>query len=398
MKQRKDLMMWRFNKLSIFLFFLMLMPLLKAQVQQDTARSEATLQAKIDSLYDDSIIMHRLKAIEKSIPLTYHPYVKKWIKFFTERERFRRWFEKAIVRMWQYEPLIDQKLTEAGMPLELKYLALIESAYKYQATSRAYAVGIWQFIYSTGRIMGLKIDAYIDERRDPVKSTEAAIKYLSKLYKEFGDWHLAMAGYNAGERRVHWAIRKSRPADTTFWEIMKYLPAETRNYVPKYIAAVYLGHYYHLYGLRPDTVEPDVFVFSPEHYEEVEIQGGVSLLQIAHHLGIHHDTIIKLNPAWRMGRLPSNKTYTLRLPCDYVPLFYTMEDSIYKPVPEEVKKLEARLFPRKIYHRVRKGETLSHIARRYGTSVRKLKAWNGIRGHLIYPGQKLVIYVSPRYN
>ncbi|NPA34040.1 MAG: transglycosylase SLT domain-containing protein [Chlorobi bacterium] len=392
-------MMWKFSKLGFSLLVLATFPLsMPAQEKSDTARSEATLQTRIDSLYNDSLIIIRLKSIEKEIPLTYHPYVKKWIKFFTERERFRRWFEKALVRMWQYEPLIDQKLAEAGMPLELKYLALIESAYKYQATSRAYAVGIWQFIYSTGRIMGLKIDAYTDERRDPVKSTEAAIKYLSKLYEEFGDWHLAMAGYNAGERRVHWAIRKANPKDTTFWEIMSYLPAETRNYVPKYISAVYLGHYYHLYGLRPDTVKPDVFVFSPEHYDEIEVRGGVSLLQIAHHLEIHHDTIIKLNPAWRMGRLPANKTYTLRLPCEYVPKFHALKDSIYGPVPEEVKKLEARLFPRKIYHRVRRGETLSHIARRYGTSVRKLKAWNGIRGHLIYPGQKLVIYVSPRYN
>ena len=141
MKQRKGLMMLKFRHfLWLTLYMLLLYPLiLLSQDTVDSSLSEATLAPQVDSLYDDTLIMLRLKAIEKEIPLTYHPYVKKWIKFFTERERFRKWFERALVRMWQYEPLVDQKLASAGLPLELKYLALIESAYKYQATSRAVA-------------------------------------------------------------------------------------------------------------------------------------------------------------------------------------------------------------------------------------------------------------------
>lgn len=369
----------------------------------ENSQEKRTLSVSVDS-FPDSLLAQQLQVIQHQVPLPYHPYVRRWIRFYTEKPAYRKWLERAFANLCIMEDFLIARLHAHGLPPELRYLVIVESGARLTPVSRSGAVGPWQFIYSTGRLYGLRINTWIDERRDLWKSTEAALKYLAELYTRFQDWHLAMAGYNAGPLRVQWAIRRYQRTHHTsdtpaFTEILSYLPLETRHYVFRFIAIVYLAHYgMDEFGLRPDTMAPAYTPIDPMDMDTLQVRGPLSLAQVATLTGMSPGELFYYNTSWRVGKLPARISHYLRIPC-------TIADTLRRlradgrlnwqeihPPDSIVRELET-LFPRTIYHTVRKGETLSHIARRYGVSVRQLKAWNGIRSHLIYPGQKLIIYV-----
>ncbi len=355
-----------------------------------------------DSLPPDSILSRQLKMIENVIPLRNHPLLRKWIYIYTHKTAFRKWLEKAFANLCVMEEIIDYYLQLYNMPPELKYLVIVESAAKLHATSRSGAVGPWQFIRGTARLYGLRVDVWIDERKDLFLSTKKALEYLRDLHQQFNDWHLALASYNAGPARVRWAIKRAKRAGyenpDSFEILLRYLPVETRNYVYRFMAIYYLAVFGKEYGLNWDTVRPDYPHISPYNIDTVHVKGPVSLAQVAYVLGIDPDTIIFLNASWRMGRLPAGKHYFVRLPCKQAELVKGILVNVnwaQIKVPEKFYAEFEEKLPRAVYHIVRKGETLSHIARRYGVTVAQLRAWNGIRGHLIYPGQRIVIYIKP---
>ncbi len=266
-------------------------------------------------------------------------------------------------------------LEASGLPLDLSYLPLIESAFSLKAYSRARAHGMWQFISATGRHYGLEVGTLVDERRDPVRSTEAAAAYLSDLYGEFSDWYLALAAYNSGAGNVRRAIRKSGSRD--FWTLRKYLPRETRNYVPAFIASVIVAK------------DPEAFGFTapqeqPWNYDSVDVPDALDLQFMASKSGIPLDELRELNPAIRRDLTPARSTTALRLPLGTADAAQSVLDS----------NPRSDWAPRMI-HTVRSGESLYTIARKYGSNVSAIRQANGLRSSLIHPGDNLIV---PRFG
>ena len=309
------------------------------------------------------------------IPVVINDRVKKEIKYLTERvPSFTR---GALNRQSIYKPVITKILSEAGMPQDLIYLSMVESGYKIKAYSRARASGLWQFIPGTGRRYGLKIDWWLDMRRNPEKSTRASMKYLRDLYEEFGDWYLAMAAYNCGEGRVRRLIKKYNTRD--YWQLP--LPKETYHYVPRILAAMVIGKYPQHYGIE---VEPE----KPWEYETVELKHCMSIDVAAKAAGVSEKEIKKLNPELKRWCTPPNmKVYTLRVP---------------KGTKEKFKKSYAAMDKSKLVrwgrHKVQWGENLGMIARKYGVSVASIKSANNIRGSRIWAKQVLVIPIRPDFK
>ncbi len=315
------------------------------------------------------------------IPLHYNERVQYWMDFFQERHAER--FGEYLVRMGRYEPYIRSRLRERGMPEDLIYLALIESGFNPVARSHAAAVGIWQFVAGTGRQYGLEISSYVDERRDPVKATDAALDYLEHLYERFGSWYLAAAAYNTGENRVERILRQhagvQRGDDALFWEIDKHLPRETRNYVPKFLAAAILGKSPHRFGF--DDITPH----EPLAFDVVTIPDATDLEVIAEAAGVETAEIVRLNPQFLKRVTPPGRKVEVRVPEGRGPTFVAAYAEI--PPSRRVRVLE---------HTVRPGETLSHIARRYGTTVRAIQDANRIRNpHAVRAGRRLIVRLGP---
>ncbi len=303
--------------------------------------------------------------------------VEYWINFLKgrNRERTRLWLE----RLGRYGPYIRAQLRARGMPEDLVYLAMIESGFSPVARSHASAVGIWQFIAETGRRYGLRIDGYVDERRDPIRSTEAALDYLQDLYKRFGSWYLAAAAYNTGEGRVERVLRRyaggRRGDDALFWKIDQYLPRETRDYVPLMLAAAHIGKEPERYGFRNLNYQ------APLRFDAVAVPGGTSLEVVARAAQVDGRSIRDLNPQYLRGVTPPGRTATVRLPAGRRQIFAQN----FEQVRGEVRLAST-------HHTVRRGETLSHIARRYGTSVNALRAANDwIHPRRLQVGQQLRI-------
>ncbi len=306
------------------------------------------------------------------LPVEINDMVLLHVRNFKERmpQHFARWIE----RKGCWEDYITKELAAHGLPKDLLYLAMIESGFNPRATSPAAAAGIWQFIPSTGRRFGLRIDRFVDERRDPWKSTQAAIQYLSTLYQMFGDWRLAMASYNCGEACVGRSIRRSGTSD--FWRIS--LPRETRNYVPKVFAAAILGKNPKLHGFN---VQP----WNPILADTFSVEGGLSFDQIGRALGLPADSVAVLNPALTRGTTPPLKdTWLLHLPMGTREKFALaaadLERSYQAPQPQ------------KFTYKVRRKESLASIASRYGVSVGDLKRWNRISGKKVRAGRRLTIW------
>lgn len=313
------------------------------------------------------------RKIEFSIPLVENNRVLYFVNFFSGR--LRGFFERALARSGRYVPMMTTILREEGLPEELVYLSLIESGFSPYAYSKAKAMGPWQFIRGTGLRYGLKINGWVDERKDPIKSTRAAAAYLKDLHLQFGEWFLAAAAYNAGERKVEKAISRSRTND--FWHLSQktHLKSETRNYVPKFIAATLIASTPEKYGFGDVIYEP------PMEYDEVSIKKPLRLQTIAELASTTVAAIKELNPALlRNSTPPSENGFMLRVPAGRGETF----SQAYELLPDSAAV-------KVITHTVRKGETLVTIAKKYRQQVSQLMELNNLKSRRIQVGQDLII-------
>ncbi len=352
-------------------------------LQVNTDRSPALIQQKEDLRFMISkrileIYASRYTAVNGNhdeIPLTMNKHVEKEIKRFQGRER--KFFMESYNRSGKYMAKILVALKEAGLPEELAWLPLIESGFKVRALSSARALGLWQFIPSTGYKFGLKRDAWIDERLDPEKATTAAIAYLKELHQIFGDWTTVLAGYNCGEGRVLRQIRNQRINYLdNFWDLYRQLPRETARYVPRFLATLHILKDPEKYGFKLDEPAP------LEEYETVTIEKPIQIKAVADKIGVSFKELSSMNAELRRHATPPT-TYQLKLPVDRTSVFLAHLNEIPKWTPPENAY---------VYHRVRKGETLSLIAKKYRTSISKIARANNIRKkHFIRVGQKLKV-------
>ncbi|GBU07577.1 membrane-bound lytic murein transglycosylase D [Bacteroidales bacterium] len=344
----------------------------------------------------DSAYVERLSRLPRIMELSYNPEVRRCIDLYVERRRSLVEYMLGLADF--YFPMIEQTLDKYDLPIELKFLAIVESALNPVALSRAGASGLWQFMLPTGKMYGLEINSLIDERRDPIKSTDAACRYLRDMYKTYGDWNLVIAAYNCGPGNVNKAIRRSG-GKTDYWSIYQHLPKETRSYVPLFIAANYVMNYYGEHNLFP--VETSL----PMSTDTLMIEKQLHLDQVAAVLNVDKDLLKSLNPQYKRDIIPGNsKPYVLRLPTTDVFSFVDMQDSIFAHRYED-------LFPNRTYvvagkgntrsanqqsitHRVKKGETMNGIAHRYGVSNKQIRSWNGLTSNSLSAGKNLKIVVN----
>ncbi len=340
----------------------------------------------------DSVWYSRMRNIMSAIDLDYNSVVKRYLVAYTTTQK--KTVSAILGRSLYYFPIFEEQLERHGMPLELRMLPVIESALNPSARSRAGAMGIWQFMYATGRRYGLEITSFIDQRCDPVASTDAALRFLKDLYNIYGDWQLALAAYNCGPGNVNKAFKYAGPKAKTFWDIYAYLPRETRGYVPSFIAATYAYEYHDLHGI---TMSDNVM---PLATDTLTINKPMHFNQIATTIDMPIETLRMLNPQYRMDIVPAlNKQYPIVLPQNRIATFLEKADSIYgkdtifmakyiKPAQMNPKLFEE---PQSITHKVKSGETLGGIARKYRVTVKQIMAWNKLRNTTIRIGQNLVI-------
>lgn len=343
--------------------------------------------------FHDSTVEARLNDLNKRTPFNavYNSRTKAFINLYTVKRRAQVAGMLGLAEF--YFPLFEEILDKHEMPLELKYLAVVESALNPRARSRAGAVGLWQFMYSTGKMYGLEQNSYMDERMDPVKSTEAACKYLKYLYGIYGKWDLALAAYNCGPGNVNKAIRRSGKGLGNYWDIYAFLPRETRGYVPAFIAAYYAFEYAQEYNIKP--VKPIAFYFETD---TLHLPAPVSYEELSAHYNLSPEVLAFLNPAYKRDKVPaySNKTSILRLPKIYGADYELELDSLASVTAEKEGKENdgnlSKFSEDRVYYTVRSGDYLGRIAGRYGVSSRQIMAWNNMRSTRINIGQKLVIY------
>ena len=339
----------------------------------------------------DSVYIERLQRLNPFISIPYNRIIRNHIIYYTEKMPEK--MERILGLSSYYIPIFEEIFDQYDMPLELTAMAVIESALNAKAVSRARAKGMWQFMYSTARRYGLTINSYVDERFDPIASAHAAARYLRDSYLIFGDWTLAIASYNCGAGNVNKAIRRAG-GSKDFWDIYPYLPRETRGYVPSFFAALYAMKYYKEHNLTPETIT------MPPHTDTLRINRMLHFEQIAHYTGASIGELRTHNPQYLHDIIPgTEKEYILQLPYQYTNAFIDHEDEIYSYKdsvyfsPAALKEIQQASEPSKIIHRVKRGETLSHIALRYGVSVKNIQRWNGI-GTRIREGQRLAIYTN----
>lgn len=348
----------------------------------------------------DELVADRLGCLEKNIKLTYNSTIRSFIDYFTIRNR--HYMVVMERRKNLYFPIFEEYLKKHNMPDELKYLSIVESGLNPRAISRAGAAGLWQFMPSTGKMYKLHQDQYIDERLDPYEATEAACKYLKELYNIFNDWELALASYNCGPGNVRKAIRQSGYKDS-FWEIYKYLPQETRGYVPQFVAVVYSMNHLKDHKIVADSLE------YPMQYETIPVTADMNLDKLCEQLNICSEDLQKLNPGLKKNIVPASLNYSLRIPSDRYEFFadnrLAILDSASKDIDKEITLVKTELAvrsnttagQRKMIHTVKRGESLGKIADKYHVSLTNLKKWNNMRSSTIRSGQKIVIYKKGAY-
>jgi membrane-bound lytic murein transglycosylase D len=336
----------------------------------------------------------RLAKLDAKTPfrLVYNEAVHKYIEAYAVRHREKVGYLLGLAEL--YFPLFEETLDRYNLPLEFKYLAIVESALNPRARSRSGAVGLWQFMYRTGRIYDLNTTSYLDERSDPYKATEAACQYFQYLYAMFGNWELVLAAYNGGPGTLNKAIRRSG-GKRDFWELRRYLPTETQGYVPAFIAVNYVMNHANLHNIYP--IAPDFLAYE---VDTVMVHDRIDLKQVSEALNVPYEQVAFLNPTFRSTVVPAtSKGIAITLPKQKIGLLMSnMESFIEAAQPAASHAQSATLAvvsPDKEIHRVRSGETLSAIAARYRCSVNDICAWNGIRGHIIREGQNLVLYTDP---
>ncbi len=339
-----------------------------------------------DPNFPDSVYIRRLQQLPTIIEMPYNQIVRSYIDMYTKRRRGM--METLLGRSVYYMPIFEQALEKEGLPLELRYLPIIESALRPEATSRVGAAGLWQFMVATGKLMGLEVNTLVDERRDPYLSSAAAARYLKQMYDIYHDWHLVIAAYNCGPGNVNKAIRRSG-GKTDYWEIYNFLPRETRGYVPAFIAANYAMTYYREHNIAPVLAEKPLIA------DSVMVAHDIHFDQIANVLDIPIEALRELNPQYRRDRIPgSGHLYSLTLPSQQIYAFIEMQDSILAYEAHKYAKrgvVEPAGLTATQYHKIRSGETLSTIARKYGISVKTLKQWNGLKNNNIRAGRRLIV-------
>ena len=402
---------------NIFIGIFLMIGLLGTQAQtnkEDLSEFPETMLSDMDSLYwdwqsknllsidencrmlpegpkvSDSVYMDRLSRIPSIIEMPFNDVVKKYIEAYTGRLRNKVSFMLAAANF--YMPMFEEALEAYDLPMELKYLPIIESALDPKAQSRARATGLWQFMLRTSKSYGLETNSLVEERFDPQKSTWAAARYLKDLYTIYKDWNLVLAAYNSGPGNVNKAIRRAG-GSTDYWEIYPFLPKETRGYVPGFIAANYVMTYYCEHGICPmDSQLPAIS-------DTIHINKDLHLQQVANVCNIDIEQLRSLNPQFKKDLIPGNsKVYALRLPNNTVNTFIEREDSIYKfEVQKYLNKRRtvavsdgtAKNGKGAQYHKIRNGDTLGGIAARYGVSVKQLRNLNGIKGNNIRAGKTI---------
>ena len=368
------------------------------------------LDKKVDYELSTELLKERLKEMDAKSPfnIQYNPALENLIKSFLKNRK--KSFERLMAISEYYFPVFEEALAKQNVPLEIKYLAIVESALNPKAVSRVGATGLWQFMYQTGKEYNLHIDSFVDERSDPLKSSKAATQYMTNMYRIFGDWELVLASYNSGAGNVAKAIRRSG-GQQNYWNIRKHLPKETQGYVPAFLATMYIYEYHKEHGIKPNRA-------LIKHFETdtVMIKREMSFKQIADLMDIPVSQIQLMNPSYKMNVVPyyPNKPHFLRLPKDKIAVFTSNEDKIYAYVEHQSRKIEMPYFVSNTrlvsndtltktngktnvktkYHTVRKGESLGLLSNKYGVAVSDLKRWNNLKSNNIHSGARLKIQMS----
>lgn len=359
-------------------------------------------QPTSDVIYEElptEVLKSRLEALNQKTPfnIEYNPILERVIKSFLKNRRSS--LERLMSLSDYYFPMFEQEMNAKKIPLEMKYLAIVESALNPKARSHMGATGLWQFMYATGRMYGLEVSNYVDERCDPVRATKAAASYLSRLYDIFGDWDLVLAAYNSGPGNVTKAMRRS-DGKQNYWNLRPHLPRETAGYVPAFLATLYIFEYASEHGFNPQKRQNHHF-----ETDTIRVKQAVPFKNIAEITGMDIKEIQFFNPSYQLDVVPYvvGKNYGLRLPVEEIGKFVANEEIVYsyineeiakreKPLPELVKGDQYVSGGKRIIHKVKKGDVLGKIATRYKVSVSDIKRWNKIKGTNIQIGQKLVIH------
>lgn len=364
--------------------------------------TETNIDEAVSYDLSTDLLKERLRVLNAKTPfeIEYNEALENVIKSFLKNRK--KSFERLMAISEYYFPMFEEALSKYNVPLEIKYLAIIESALNPRAKSRVGATGLWQFMYPTGKQFNLEVNSYVDERFDPLKATEAACQYLSSLYNIFGDWDLVLASYNAGPGNVSKAIRRSGGYQN-YWNIRKNLPRETQGYLPAFLATMYIYEYHKEHGINPKKAQLAYFAT-----DTIEVKKQITFDQISQLLNIPVAQIQFLNPIYKLDIIPTvlDKKHYLRLPIDKIGLFTSNEEKIYAYVQSEFDKREKPLSKligadkikvtsvRKssTTHTVRRGDNLGSIAGKYGVTVANIKKWNRMSSNMVKAGQKIKIH------
>ncbi|MDD5148928.1 MAG: LysM peptidoglycan-binding domain-containing protein [Flavobacterium sp.] len=365
---------------------------------------------KVDYELSTDLLKARLKAMDAKSPfhIEYNQGLENIIKSFLKNRK--KSFERLMGISEYYFPMFEEALAKKNVPLEIKYLAVVESALNPKAVSRVGATGLWQFMYQTGKLYNLNIDSYVDDRSDPLKASEAAAQYMANMYAIFGDWELVLASYNSGPGNVTKAIRRSG-GQQNFWNIKKFLPKETQSYVPAFLATMYIFEYHNEHGIHPERAIVNHFAT-----DTIMIKKQMSFKQISDLIDVPVAQLQLLNPSYKMNEVPfyENQNHFLRLPKDKIAIFTSNEDRIYAYVQHEMDLREKPFqvtkaiaindtinyttqrvtVPKTKYYTVRRGDNLGGIADKYDVSLVDLKKWNKLKGNTISYGKSLKIIAS----
>lgn len=368
------------------------------------------IDEKVDYELPTELLKARLKAMDEKSPfhIEYNQGLENIIKSFLKNRK--KSFERLMAISDFYFPMFEEAFAKQNVPLEIKYLAVVESALNPKAVSRVGATGLWQFMYQTGKQYNLNIDSYVDERSDPLKSSEAAATYMTKMYAIFGDWDLVLASYNSGPGNVAKAIRRSG-GQQNYWNIRKNLPKETQAYVPAFLATMYVFEYHNEHGIRPDKS-----IIKHFSTDTIMIKKQMSFKQISDLLDVSVEQLQLLNPSYKLNVVPfyEDQNHFLRLPKEKIAVFTSNEDRIYAYVQHEMNLREKPFqatkaialndtvnyttqritLPKTKYYKVRRGDNLGAIADKYDVTVADLKKWNRLRSNNVSYGKSLKIITN----
>ena len=348
--------------------------------------------APVDKIPTD-LLKERIAHLDNTTPffISYNPILENVINSYLKYRR--KYYPRLMAKAAYYFPMFEKYLDQYDIPLEMKYLAIVESALDPRARSRVGARGLWQFMYLTGRQYKLTVSSYVDERQDPIKATIAACQYLSDLYDIFGDWDLALAAYNSGPGNVSKAIKRSG-GYRNYWNLRPYLPRETAGYVPAFYATMYIFKYAKEHGLAPEN--PPFHHFATD---TIQVKRTISFDQISEKTGIDSEMLTFLNPEYKLDIIPfvEGKNYSVRLPRNATQTFLTNEKEIYAQAVIDDAKREKPLpkyleLNRRIRYKVKSGDYLGKIANKFGVRISQIKKWNRLRNANLKIGQRLTIF------